>query len=220
MRHTVSFNNEDISVSKIICLGRNYQKHIEEMHSRPIKDPVIFLKPATALITEKAVEIPTSVGSIHYEVELVALIGRDGKNVPKEKAMDYIQGYGVGLDLTLRDVQSVAKQNGLPWAIAKGFDNSAPVGPFISALEVPNVYDLNIALYQNGVLRQNSNTSYMIYKLDFLLSYISRFITLEAGDLFFTGTPEGVGPINPGDVLKGNIDHLLPLEIKIKETGH
>lgn len=215
----MSFNNKDISVNKIICLGRNYQKHIEEMHSRPTKDPVIFLKPVTALTTKRAVEIPSDVGSIHYEVELVVLIGRDGKNIPKEKAMDYIQGYGVGLDLTLRDIQKVAKQKGLPWALAKGFDNSAPVGSFISASEVPNVYNLSITLFQNGVLRQNSNTSQMIYKLDFLLSYISRFITLEVGDLFFTGTPEGVGSINPGDVLKGNIDHLPPLEIKIKETG-
>lgn len=204
-------------MSKIICLGRNYQKHIEEMHSQPNKDPVIFLKPAIALTTKKIVELPSDVGSIHYEVELVALIGREGRNIPQEKAIEYIQGYAVGLDLTLRDVQRVAKQKGLPWTLAKGFDDSAPVGSFISASEVPNVYDLNITLYQNGVLRQNSNTSHMIYKLDFLLSYISRFMTLEVGDLFFTGTPEGVGPINPGDVLKGHIDLLPPLEIKIKE---
>lgn len=217
MKPTIHLDDNEIPVNKIICVGQNYQKHIEEMRSQPAKDPVIFLKPSTSLTTEKIVILPSDCGSIHYEVELVALIAHKGKNLSLEDTMGYIAGYAVGLDLTLRDIQTTAKKAGLPWALAKGFDNSAPVGSFTSASQIKDIYNLNIKLHQNGILRQNSNTSRMIYKLDYLLSYTSRFITLEPGDLFFTGTPEGVGPVHNNDSLIGDIDHLATLEIQIKK---
>jgi acylpyruvate hydrolase len=145
---------------------------------------------------------------LHHEVELVVLVGKDGKHIPRDRAYEYIAGYGVGLDMTLRDVQSEAKKKGLPWSVAKGFDTSAPVSEFVHRDSVPDPHRLDIWLTVNGAVRQKSNTERMIFRVEDVIAYLSTVYTLEPGDLIFTGTPEGVGQVFPGDVLRGSIQSI------------
>ena len=197
-------NRKTLRVGKIICLGRNYAEHAKEMHGEPPAQPVLFLKPATAIIHDgETVEVPAFSSVLHHEVELVAVIGKEGKHVKTEEAMTHICGYAVGLDMTLRDVQDVAKKEGLPWSVAKGFDTSAPISDAVPAETVTDPHSLNIELKVNGKIRQSSNTSEMIFKLDYQVAYISSIFKLEEGDLIFTGTPKGVGQAVPGDVIEG-----------------
>jgi 2-keto-4-pentenoate hydratase/2-oxohepta-3-ene-1,7-dioic acid hydratase in catechol pathway len=193
---------DEVPVEKILCLGRNYRAHAEEMGSDIPVTPVVFLKPPTALIDEDdQICLPRFSNDIHHEIEMVVLIGITGKDIPRAEAMDYVSGYGVGLDLTARDVQSAAKKNGLPWAVAKGFDGSAPVSRFIRPAHVPDPHALDLTLKVNGIVRQHANTSLMIFRIDEVISYLSTIFTLSAGDLIFTGTPEGVGRLVVGDRL-------------------
>ncbi len=209
--HTVQLEgaSEPIPVGKIICIGRNYAEHAKEMRSEVPTTPVFFLKPPTALVANGgSVVIPSISRDVHHEVEMTVLIGKDGKNIPKASALQYVAGYGVGLDMTLRDLQSEAKKNGLPWTLAKGFDTSAPVSQFVPAYKIPNPQAVEVALTVNGTVRQRGKTEDLIFSVQDLLSYISQFLTLERGDILFTGTPEGVAPVQPGDRLEAVLkDH-------------
>jgi 2-keto-4-pentenoate hydratase/2-oxohepta-3-ene-1,7-dioic acid hydratase in catechol pathway len=178
--------------------------------------PIVFLKPPTALSDEDdQICLPRFSNDIHHEIEMVVLIGIQGKDIPRAEAMDYVSGYGVGLDLTARDVQNLAKKNGLPWAIAKGFDGSAPVSRFIRATQVPDPHGLDLTLKVNGAVRQHSNTSLMIFRIDEVISYLSSIFTLSAGDLIFTGTPEGVGRLAVGDCLELSLGDIVTASFEV-----
>ncbi len=203
---------------KIICLGRNYIEHAKEMNADVPSVPVLFLKPSSALLEDGgAVHIPAFSHELHYEVEMVLLIGREGKDIRPDRAMEYVQGYAVGLDMTLRDIQSDAKKKGLPWSVSKGFDTSAPVGSFVPAETIKDPHTLDIRLSVNGMTRQQSNTRHMIFRVETMLAYISSVFTLEPGDLVFTGTPEGVGPALPGDILTAELQDVGSLTVSVAQ---
>ncbi len=207
---------EPFTAGKILCLGQNYAAHAREMKSDVPTTPIVFLKPASAIIGgSDAVVIPPISREVHHEVELVVLIGTDGRNIPRSDAYGHIAGYGVGLDMTLRDVQREARKNGQPWTVAKGFDTSAPLSEFVPATDVKDPLSLAISLAVNGVERQRSNTRAMIFPIDELVAYLSTIFTLERGDLIYTGTPEGVGPVAHGDVLHAEIESIGSLTVRV-----
>ncbi len=213
----VQDSDERIEVKKFFCLGSNYYLHIEEMQSKKPAEPVIFTKPATAMIADgDTIVIPPASKKVHHEVELAIIIGREGKNIAKENAFDYIFGYAVGMDITLRDIQSTAKKEGRPWAIAKGFDTAAPMSAVIPKEKVENPEDLPLKLSVNSEVRQQGNTKDMIFKIGEIIAYISQFFTLEKGDVIMTGTPAGVGEIKPGDKVKAEIKGLLSVECAVE----
>lgn len=194
-----------LTPGKLLCIGRNYAEHVREMGDVADlpEEPVVFLKPATALVASGGeVRIPPESEDVHHEVELVAVIGRGGKDIPEEKALEYVAAYALGLDMTARDLQKKAKERRAPWSVAKGFDTFAPLGPLLDATEVPDPQALDLRLTVNGEVRQEGSTRDMIFPVAFLVSYLSRIFSLEPGDLLFTGTPEGVGPVAAGDVLE------------------
>jgi acylpyruvate hydrolase len=215
---TLLFKNstQTYQAGKIICLGRNYIEHAREMQAEIPKEPVLFLKPSSAILeTGGRIMIPSFSRELHHEVELVALISHGGSQIPRTEALSHIGGYAVGLDMTLRDVQAEAKKKGLPWSVAKGFDTSAPLSSFVTRESVPDPHNLAISLAVNGSIRQRSSTANMIFKLDAVVSYISSIFTLEPGDLIFTGTPEGVGPVNAGDTLLAEIEGINTLTVTV-----
>lgn len=213
---TFADNRQPLTAGKLICLGRNYIEHAREMAAEVPTTPVLFLKPSTALIGNGgSVLIPPFSHDLHHEVEMVVLIGRGGTDIPETRAMEHVAGYAVGLDMTLRDVQAEAKKKGLPWSVAKGFDTSAPVSPFVDPAHVPDPHALDISLKVNGAVRQHSNTGKMIFRLEQTIAYISTVFTLEEGDLIFTGTPEGVGPALPGDTLTATLEHVGTLNVTV-----
>lgn len=206
-------SNKTIRANNIFCVGQNYADHAKEMGGVPQKEPIIFLKPTSAIIGNgQNIIIPKMSSNVHHEVELTVLIGKQGKNIPQTEAMNYVAGYGIGLDMTMRDKQSEAKKAGNPWAVAKGFDTSAALSPFIEASKVSNPQDLEIKLSVNGILRQHSNTKNMIYTIDVLISYLSTIFTLEEGDIIYTGTPEGVAQVIAGDILNAEIPGVGTLQ--------
>ncbi len=210
-------NVENVSIGKLVCLARTYKKHAEEMKSDIPKEPVLFLKPASAVIFNgDSIVIPKISKCLHHEVELGVVIGKKSKNVPREKALDHVLGYCLALDITARDIQSVAKKNGWPWSIAKGFDTFAPISKVVLKEEVPNPSNLNLSLKVNGEMRQKSNTSYMIYSIERIIEFISEVMTLERGDLIMTGTPEGVGEIVAGDILEAKLGDICSLKVDVK----
>ncbi len=195
-----------IAVGKIVCIGQNYAEHIKEMKAEIPKTPVFFLKPPTAIIKDgEQIVLPSISNDVHHEVELIVLIGKDGTNIPEDRAKEHIAGYGVGLDMTMRDVQGEAKKKGLPWTLAKGFDTSAPISEFVPATRVRDSSALFLQLKVNGDVRQHSGTNDLIFPVDRLISDVSRFITLEAGDILFTGTPQGVSRVKSGDLLEASL---------------
>ena len=209
-----------VNVGKCLCLGRNYPAHAKEMNAEVPENPVVFIKPSTAVISSGSrVIIPPLSRELHHEVEMVVLIGKEGKNIPREKAYDFVSGYAVGLDMTLRDVQAEAKKKGLPWSVAKGFDTSAPVSAIMDKRFVPDPHALKLSLKVNGVLRQCSSTAHMIFRIDFIVAYLSSIFTLEAGDLIFTGTPEGVGQVIPGDEMEASLESVGVLHIGVERSS-
>jgi len=214
-RIVVRGSGESLRVGKIVAVGRNYAEHVAEMGAKKDAPAVFFLKPPSALVGGGEVSIPTSDGAVHHEVELVVVIGREGKEIDPAQAFDHVLGYAVGIDMTLRDVQSAAKKRGEPWALAKGFDGSAPVSLVAPRDEIGDPAGLAISLDVNGNRRQNGNTSQMLNTIPRLIATASRWMTLERGDLLFTGTPAGVGPINPGDKVKAQIERIGTLELTI-----
>lgn len=200
---TVTLGSRSLSVPKILCIGRNYAEHAKEMKAEIPAAPVFFMKPSTALVANGGVvRIPRISNDMHHEVELTVLIGTGGSNIPESEAVKHIAGFGVGLDMTLRDVQAEAKKKGLPWTLAKGFDTSAPVSAFVPADRVPNVPALGLELKVNGQVRQRGNLSDLLFPVEKLIAYLSQFIALEAGDIIYTGTPEGVAQVVPGDTME------------------
>ncbi len=195
-----------IQVGTIFCLGRNYAEHAAEMQSEIPETPIIFLKPSSAIIDDgEDIVRPSISRQLHHEVELVVTIGKSGKNISSDRAFDYILGYGVGLDMTLRDIQSEAKKKGLPWSIAKGFVTSAPVSEIVPASIINDPSKLEIRCSVNGSVRQQTMIDKMIFSIDKIITYISTIFTLEAGDLIFTGTPEGVSEVKAGDVIEAEL---------------
>ncbi len=203
---------------KIICVGRNYAKHAAEMRSDLPERPMLFLKPPTALVGHGGkVIIPRMSDEVHHEVELVVAIGQGGKGIPEARAMDHVDGYAVGLDMTARDLQAEAKKRGEPWSVAKGFDTFAPIGPLVAAREVADPQALSIRLTINGEGRQEGNTADMIFSVAKLVAYCSTIFTLMPGDLIYTGTPEGVGPVKEGDVLEATVQGFPPLRVRVRK---
>ncbi|ACY48005.1 fumarylacetoacetate hydrolase family protein [Rhodothermus marinus] len=204
---------------KIICVGQNYARHAAEMNSTVPEEPILFLKPPTALIGPgETVLLPPQSREVHHEVELVAVIGREGKHIPESEALDYVAGYALGLDMTARDLQLKAKKAGHPWTVAKGFDTFAPLGPIVPATAVPDPQRVQLRLRVNGTVRQDGNTVDMVFSVARLIAYCSEIFTLQPGDLLFTGTPEGVGPVQDGDVLVAESDVLPAFQVNVRRA--
>jgi acylpyruvate hydrolase len=203
---------------RIFAVGRNYAEHIQELNNERPDEPVIFTKPDTALLRNNApFYYPDFSKDIHYEAELVLRIGKEGKNIGMQFADKYFDAIGVGIDFTARDLQQKAKEKGLPWDIAKGFNGSAPISDkFLPVHEFKDLKNINFTLEVDGALRQQGNTSMMLFDFRYIIFYLSKFFTLKTGDLIFTGTPKGVGPVTPGNKLSAYIEHEKLLEFEIK----
>lgn len=208
---------QKFTIGKIVCLGRNYAEHARELGNEVPAAPVLFMKPATAVIADGGtVRIPAYSQACHHEVELALLIGREAHDVPPEHAMEYVAGYGVAIDMTLRDVQDHLKSKGLPWDIAKGFDTSCPLSDFVPALDVADPHNLSLRLSVNGEQRQNGSTSDMIHRVPQIVSHISSIFTLEPGDVILTGTPPGVGRVQAGDLMEAEISGVGAVKVHVQ----
>jgi 2-keto-4-pentenoate hydratase/2-oxohepta-3-ene-1,7-dioic acid hydratase in catechol pathway len=202
---------------KIICIGRNYAEHAKELNNIIPAEPIIFLKPQTALLVDgKALYYPEFTNDLQYECELVVRMSKNGKYIQEKFARKYYNAMSLGIDFTARDIQQKQKEKGLPWEIAKAFDGSAAVGAFIPIEEDLNVQQLNFELKINGETRQHGHTSDMLFSIDQLIAYTSQFFTLNIGDLIFTGTPSGVGSLSVTDQLDGYLQGQRVLSCLIK----
>ena len=200
---------------KIICIGRNYSDHVKEMGNSISKSPIFFLKPNSALLPKRnPFYIPDFSNEIHYEVELVYKIKKVGKSIDQSFSKNYYSEIGLGIDFTARDLQEECKKNGHPWEIAKSFDQSALISE--NFMDLNSLSKLNFSLLKNGEIVQESNANKMIFNIDQIISYVSNYITLKTGDLIFTGTPSGVGPIKVGDNLEGFINDKSMFKVNIK----
>jgi acylpyruvate hydrolase len=202
---------------KIICIGRNYVEHAKELNSEIPVEPVFFLKPDTSLIKDnQPFYYPDFSREIHHEVELVIKINKAGKNIQKQFANKYYEEIGIGIDFTARDIQAECKKKGLPWEKAKAFDGSAPIGKFIDKRQFADEKNINFWLTVNGSNVQKGNTNDLLFSFDSVIAHVSKFFTLKTGDLIYTGTPAGVGPVQIGDRLEAYIEgqRLLDFEIK------
>jgi len=202
---------------KLICIGRNYIKHIEELNSEKPKDPVIFLKPDTAILLKKQpFFIPDFSDNIHYEVEILVKINKVGKYIDKKFAHKYYDEIGLGIDFTARDLQNQLKDNGLPWEKCKAFDGSAVIGNWLPKNQFENVDHISFTLLKNDEVVQQGNTSHMLWKIDEIIEYVSKYFTLKIGDIIFTGTPAGVGKVFANDKLNGIIENKEMFSITVK----
>ncbi|MFK5983741.1 MAG: fumarylacetoacetate hydrolase family protein [Flavobacteriaceae bacterium] len=202
---------------KIICVGRNYVEHIEELNNAVPKDPVLFLKPDTSILLKKQpFFIPEFSNDVHHEVEILVKINRIGKHIDRKFAHKYYDEIGLGIDFTARDLQAQLKAKGLPWEKAKAFDGAAVIGKFLPKSDFRDVNDINFRLEKNGEVQQVGNTSLMLWEIDTLIEYISKYFTLKIGDVIFTGTPSGVGKVNSNDSLKGFVEENELFSIKVK----
>ena len=202
---------------KLICIGRNYTEHIKELENEKPTYPVVFLKPDTSILLKKMpFFIPEFSDEVHHEVEVLVKIKKVGKYIDKKFAHKYYDEIGLGIDFTARDVQSQLKSKGLPWEKAKAFDGAAVVGKWLPKANLGDLNNLNFSLERNGQLVQSGNTELMLWKIDELIEYVSKFFTLKIGDIIFTGTPAGVGKVFANDELKGYIEDREMFSIKIK----
>ncbi len=216
MKISLPGRNQPVPIGKLLCIGRNYAEHAAEMDREVPDQPMVFLKPASAVIrTGETVQIPPHSENVHHEVELVAVVGEGGKNIPKSEALSHIAAYAVGLDMTARDVQTEAKENRHPWSVAKGFDTFAPLGPLTPADQIGDPQALTLQLRVNDEVRQEASTEYMIFSVAELVHYCSQIFTLTPGDLIYTGTPSGVGPVSDGDVLEATATGCEPLRVQV-----
>jgi len=207
----------NIPIGKLVCLARTYKKHADEMESKVPENPLLFLKPASSVIFDgESIVYPSISKCLHHEVELGVVIGKKCKDITKDRALDYVLGYCICLDITARDIQSVAKKNGWPWSIAKGFDTFAPISNIVLKEKCINPNNLDISLKVNGNVRQSSNTKNMVFSVEEIIEFISSIMTLEPGDLIMTGTPEGVGEIHRGDVLEAELGDICFLKVDVK----
>ena len=202
---------------KIICIGRNYQDHISELSNQRPKDPVVFIKPDSAVLPkEQDFYIPDFSSEIHYEVEVLVKIKKVGKHISPEFAHLYFDELGLGIDFTARDLQEELKSKGLPWEKCKGFDGAAVIGEWKKIKDLPQPNSLNFSLEKNGKTVQQASTKEMLWSMEHLLSYVSTFFTLKKGDIIFTGTPAGVGKVAAGDVLEGFLEGQSMFKIGVK----
>ncbi len=202
---------------KIICVGRNYTDHIAELKNEMPTEPILFLKPDTAILLKKQpFFIPDFSDDIHYEVELLIRINKIGKHIDRKFAHKYYDEIGLGIDFTARDLQNKLKKEGLPWEKAKAFDGAAVIGNFLKKEEILDLDGINFRLERNGNLAQKGNSMQMIWGFDTLIEYISKYFTLKIGDVIFTGTPAGVGRVETGDRLEGFIENHEMFSIKVK----
>lgn len=202
---------------KIICIGRNYVDHIKELNNERPTDPVLFIKPDSAVLPkEQDFYIPEFSKDLHYEVEVLVKIKKVGKHIDPQFSHTYYDEIGLGIDFTARDLQSQLKEKGLPWEKAKGFDGSAVIGKWLPKSRFNDVNDLNFQLKKNNEVVQQGNTSLMLWKIDEIISYVSRFFTLKKGDIIFTGTPAGVGRIIANDYLSGTLENEQMFSLNIK----
>jgi acylpyruvate hydrolase len=202
---------------KIICVGRNYADHARELNNEVPTEPVIFLKPDSAILKDgKSFYLPDHLGSIHHELEIVLRVCKNGKHIAPRFASDYYDQIGLGIDFTARDLQTKLKNKGLPWELAKGFDGSAVLGDFLPKAQLGEMNALQLELQVNGEKRQEGNTSDLLFSFEAIISFVSQYFSLRQGDLIFTGTPAGVGPVQQGDGLVGflNDQKLLAFEVK------
>ena len=207
-------------VHRIYCVGRNYEEHAKEMGFTGREPPFFFMKPADAIVVAPPgattpLPYPSLTTNLHHEIELVAAIGKGGKNIAAADALQHIYGYAAGLDMTRRDLQNDMKKQGRPWSIGKGFDHSAPIGPITPAAQAGNVGKAGIWLQVNGVDRQRSNVAQLIWNIAETIEHLSAAWELQPGDLIYTGTPEGVSAVVTGDVLEGGVDGLGSIRLKL-----
>ncbi|WP_022980181.1 fumarylacetoacetate hydrolase family protein [Ideonella sp. B508-1] len=213
--------SERFPVRRVYCVGRNYAAHAREMGFDPDREPPFFFcKPADAVVPVAQGEVltldyPAETSNYHYEIELVAAIGKPGRNIPEDQALQHVFGYAVGLDMTRRDLQMDMRKMGRPWEIGKAFDRSAPIGPLVPAEVAGDVHHADIWLQVNGQDKQRSSTAALIWSVAETVSDLSRYFELQAGDLIYTGTPEGVGPVVKGDVMVGGVAGLGELQVRI-----
>jgi 2-keto-4-pentenoate hydratase/2-oxohepta-3-ene-1,7-dioic acid hydratase in catechol pathway len=202
---------------KIICIGRNYANHIAELKNERPTEPVVFMKPDSAvLLKQHPFVLPEFSNDVHHEIELIVKINKVGKYIEPKFAHKYYDEISVGIDFTARDVQDQLKAKGLPWEKAKAFDGSAVIGEFVSKEQFASLENLNFELIKNGAAAQKGNSSLMLWKIDELIAYVSQFFTLKIGDIIFTGTPEGVASVSPNDVLVGNLEGQQLFKIQVK----
>lgn len=205
----------------IVCVGRNYAEHARELGNAAPSEPLLFLKPSTAYAPEGSpVLLPPYTRELHHELELAVVLGRRGRAVPEAAAMDYVAGYALCLDMTARDVQNECKKKGLPWTLAKGFTASCPVSAFVPKEKVPDPHRLKLWLKVNGELRQQGETSAMIFSIPHLISYVSRVMALEEGDIILTGTPKGVGPVQEHDEIEAGIEGVVSMSCKVQRAEY
>lgn len=192
----------------VYCIGRNYAEHAKELNNPVPKSPIIFMKPACSLLESGgSIRIPEESHIVHHEVELVIAIGKEGKNIPREHAFEYIAGYAIGIDVTARDIQDTLKSAGKPWLLAKGLDTFAPIGNFVTPSDLDDPANATLTLWVNDQVRQDGNTAEMIFQIDDLIARLSTHFTLQPGDLIYTGTPEGVGPMGHGDTVRAVLNN-------------
>jgi len=208
-------------VHRIYCVGRNYEEHAKEMGFSGREPPFFFMKPADAIVVvpaggEAPMAYPPLTGNLHHEIELVVAIGKGGRNIAAANALQHVFGYAVGLDMTRRDLQNDMKKQGRPWCIGKAFDQSAPIGPITPADEAGNIAQAEIHLQVNGKDRQRSNVSKLIWSISETIEHLSAAWELQPGDLIFSGTPEGVGAVLPGDTMSGGVTGLEPIRISVR----
>ncbi|SIR03924.1 fumarylacetoacetate hydrolase family protein [Maribacter ulvicola] len=202
---------------KIICIGRNYSAHINELKNERPEEPVVFIKPDSSVLPKQQdFYIPEFSKDVHYEVEVLVKIKKVGKHISKEFAPTYYDEVGLGIDFTARDLQSKLKEKGLPWEKAKGFDGAAVIGKWLPKTDFEDINNLNFKLFKNDKVVQEGNTSFMLWKVDEIIAYVSTFFMLKKGDVIFTGTPAGVGRISPNDYLTGSLENKELFTLKIK----
>lgn len=202
---------------KIICIGRNYADHISELNNERPAEPVIFLKPDSAiLLKQHPFVIPEFSEDVHHEVEILVKINKVGKYIDAKFAHKYYDEIGLGIDFTARDLQNKLKEKGLPWEKAKAFDGSAVISDFLSIKEFDSLENINFELKNNAQVVQSGNTKQMLWKIDEIIAYVSQYFTLKKGDIIFTGTPSGVAKVNPNDVLEGFLENKSMFKIQIK----
>ncbi|OYD86081.1 MULTISPECIES: fumarylacetoacetate hydrolase family protein [Azospirillum] len=204
-------------VRRIYCVGRNYAAHAREMGADPDREPpFFFMKPADAIVADgTAIPYPPRTANLHHEIELVVAIGTGGRDIPVERALDHVYGYGVGLDMTRRDLQNAAKKEGKPWDMGKGFDQSAPCGTLRRAADIGHPDKGSVTLSVNGELRQKGDLADLIWSVSETIAYLSGLVELQPGDLIYTGTPEGVGPVVAGDRLEGAVEGVGSIAVTI-----
>lgn len=213
----VAGDTRRFAVNRIYCVGRNYADHAREMGHDPDREPpFFFMKPASAIVTDgKSMQYPSLSKDVHHEIEMVVAIGKGGANIPADRALEHVYGYGVGLDMTRRDLQGEAKKMGRPWDTGKAFDQSAPCSALVPAAKCGHPTEGLVRLLVNGEVRQEGNLNQLIWNVPDTIAYLSTLFTLQPGDLIFSGTPAGVGPIQKGDVLEGQVAGLPLLKTQI-----